>query len=88
MTKQTNPGKSFTFANTSLNVNRMGSGAIQLAGPQVWGPPHDPDEPIRILREAIDAGVNHIDTSDFYGPQLTKALNRSGLNCTNGAMSP
>jgi pyridoxine 4-dehydrogenase len=80
MTKQTNPGASFTFANTSLMVNRMGYGAMQLAGPQVWGPPRDPDEAIRVLREAIDAGVNHIDTSDFYGPHVTNQIIRQALH--------
>jgi pyridoxine 4-dehydrogenase len=65
MTNQINLGGRFSFANSSLSVNRMGYGAMQLAGPQVWGPPRDPDEAVRVLREAIDAGVNHIDTSDF-----------------------
>ncbi|HEX7360875.1 MAG TPA: aldo/keto reductase family oxidoreductase [Bryobacteraceae bacterium] len=80
MAKQTNLGGSFTFANTSLTVNRMGYGAMQLAGPQVWGPPRDPDEAIRVLREAIDAGVNHIDTSDFYGPHVTNQIIRQALH--------
>jgi aryl-alcohol dehydrogenase-like predicted oxidoreductase len=80
MTKQTNLGGSFPFANTSLMVNRMGYGAMQLAGPQVWGPPRDPDEAIRVLREAIDAGVNHIDTSDFYGPHVTNQIIRQALH--------
>jgi pyridoxine 4-dehydrogenase len=80
MTKQTNLGGSFPFANTSLMVNRMGYGAMQLAGPQVWGPPRDPDEAIRVLREAIDAGVNHIDTSDFYGPHATNQIIRQALH--------
>jgi hypothetical protein len=50
-------GGSFLLANTSLTVNRMGYGAMQLAGPQVWGPPRDPDGAVRILREAVEAGV-------------------------------
>ena len=80
MTKQTNLGGSFTLANTSLTVNRMGYGAMQLAGPQVWGPPRDPDEAVRVLREAVDAGVNHIDTSDFYGPHVTNQIIKQALH--------
>jgi pyridoxine 4-dehydrogenase len=80
MTAQTNLGGSFTFANTTMTVNRMGYGAMQLAGPQVWGPPRDPAEAIRVLREAIDAGVNHIDTSDFYGPHVTNQIIKQALH--------
>ena len=80
MTKQVNLGRSFTFANSSLTVNRMGYGAMQLAGPQVWGPPRDPDEAIRVLREAIDAGVSHIDTSDYYGPHVTNQIIKKALH--------
>jgi aryl-alcohol dehydrogenase-like predicted oxidoreductase len=80
MTKQTNLGGSLQFASTSLTVNRMGYGAMQLAGPQVWGPPRDPDEAVRVLREAIDAGVNHIDTSDYYGPHVTNQLIQQALH--------
>jgi pyridoxine 4-dehydrogenase len=80
MTKQIKLGGSFTFANTSLTVNRMGYGAMQLAGPHVWGPPRDPDEAVRVLREAVDAGVNHIDTSDFYGPHVTNQIIRQALH--------
>jgi hypothetical protein len=65
MAKQIELGGSFTLPGTSLNVNRMGYGAMQLAGPQVWGPPRDVDAAIAVLREAVAAGVNHIDTSDF-----------------------
>jgi aryl-alcohol dehydrogenase-like predicted oxidoreductase len=79
MTKQSNLGGRFQFANNSLTVNRMGYGAMQLAGPQVWGPPRDPGEAVRVLREAIDAGVNHIDTSDYYGPHVTNQLIRQVL---------
>jgi aryl-alcohol dehydrogenase-like predicted oxidoreductase len=53
---------------------------MQLAGPQVWGPPRDPDEAVRVLREAIDAGVNHIDTSDYYGPHVTNQIIRQALH--------
>src|SRR5579863_5925373 len=80
MTKEINLGGSFTLANTSLTVNRMGYGAMQLAGPQVWGPPHDPDEAVRVLQEAVESGVNHIDTSDFYGPHVTNQLIKQALH--------
>jgi pyridoxine 4-dehydrogenase len=80
MTKQTNPGGSFTLASGSLTVNRMGYGAMQLAGPQVWGPPRDPDEAVKVLREAVEAGVNHIDTSDFYGPHVTNQIIKQALD--------
>jgi pyridoxine 4-dehydrogenase len=80
MNLQNNPGGSFTLANTSLKVNRIGYGAMQLAGPQVWGPPRDPDEAVRVLREAIEAGVNHIDTSDFYGPHVTNQIIKQALH--------
>jgi aryl-alcohol dehydrogenase-like predicted oxidoreductase len=61
-------------------VNRMGYGAMQLAGPGVFGPPKDHDAAIAVLREAIAAGVNHIDTSDFYGPHVTNQLIREALH--------
>src|SRR5580658_1615121 len=80
MMKQINLGGSFTFANGSLTVNRMGYGAMQLAGPQVWGPPRDPDEAVRVLREAVEAGINHIDTSDYYGPHVTNRIIRQALH--------
>src|SRR5271163_4944763 len=80
MTKQINLGGSFTFANASLTVNRMGYGAMQLTGPQVWGPPRDPDEAVRVVRQAVEAGVNHIDTSDFYGPHVTNQIIKQALH--------
>src|ERR1700730_10274420 len=80
MTTQSNLGGTFTFANTAMTVNRMGYGAMQLAGPQVWGPPRDPEEAVRVLRQAIDAGVNHIDTSDFYGPHVTNQIIKQALH--------
>jgi pyridoxine 4-dehydrogenase len=80
MITQTNLGGSFTFANTNMAVNRMGYGAMQLAGPQVWGPPRDPEEAVKVLREAIDAGVNHIDTSDYYGPHVTNQIIKQALH--------
>jgi aryl-alcohol dehydrogenase-like predicted oxidoreductase len=70
----------FTFPGTSLTVNRMGYGAMQLAGPGVWGPPKDRDGAIAVLREAVAAGVNHIDTSDFYGPHVTNQIIREALS--------
>jgi pyridoxine 4-dehydrogenase len=77
---QTNLGGTFMFANTTMTVSRMGYGAMQLAGPQVWGPPRDPEEAVRVLREALDAGVDHIDTSDFYGPHVTNQIIRQALH--------
>lgn len=70
----------FTFPGTSLTVRRMGYGAMQLAGPGVWGPPKDPDGAVAVLREAAAAGVDHIDTSDFYGPHVTNQIIRKALH--------
>jgi pyridoxine 4-dehydrogenase len=69
-----------TFASGDRIVNRFGYGAMQLAGPGVFGPPKDRDAALRVLREAVAAGVNHIDTSDFYGPHLTNQLIREALH--------
>src|SRR5919109_1045632 len=80
MTKQTNLGGSFSLPNTSMTVNRMGYGAMQLAGPQVWGPPRDVDGAVAVLRQAVAFGVNHIDTSDFYGPHVTNQIIRRALH--------
>jgi aryl-alcohol dehydrogenase-like predicted oxidoreductase len=73
-------GGRFTFSGTTLTVNRIGYGAMQLAGPGVWGPPADPDAAVAVLREAIAAGVNHIDTSDYYGPHTTNQIIRQALH--------
>src|SRR5204862_1531115 len=73
-------GGTFTLPNTSMSVQRMGYGAMQLAGPQVWGPPRDVDAAIEVLREAVAAGVNHIDTSDFYGPHVTNQIIKRALH--------
>ena len=73
-------GGQFTFPGTSLTVQRMGYGAMQLAGPGVWGPPKDPDAAVAVLHEAVAAGVNHIDTSDFYGPHVTNQIIRQALH--------
>ena len=81
MTKTTtNLGGSFTLPNTSITLNRVGYGAMQLAGPQVWGPPRDLAAAIAVLREAVAVGVNHIDTSDFYGPHVTNQIIRQALH--------
>lgn len=73
-------GGQFRFPGTSLTVQRMGYGAMQLAGPGVWGPPKDPDGAVAVLREAVAAGVNHIDTADFYGPHVTNQIIRKALH--------
>lgn len=73
-------GGSFSFPGTSMTVNRMGYGAMQLAGPGVYGPPRDPVAAVEVLRSAIEAGVNHIDTSDFYGPYVTNEIIRKALH--------
>jgi aryl-alcohol dehydrogenase-like predicted oxidoreductase len=73
-------GGRFTFPTTSLTVHRIGYGAMQLAGPGVWGPPKDPDAACAVLREAVAAGVNHIDTSDYYGPHVTNQILRQALH--------
>ena len=73
-------GGSFTFPGSELSVHRVGYGAMQLAGPGVYGPPKDPDGAVAVLRAAVAAGVNHIDTSDFYGPHVTNQLIRQALH--------
>lgn len=76
-------GGTFTFNSTGITVNRIGYGAMQLAGQdgdkRVWGPPRDVDEAIAVLREAVESGVNHIDTSDYYGPHITNQIIRQAL---------
>ena len=73
-------GGTLTFPGTSFTVNRMGYGAMQLAGPGVWGPPRDADEAAAVLREVIETGINHIDTADFYGPHVVNHLIRETLH--------
>jgi pyridoxine 4-dehydrogenase len=80
MTKELNLGGSFTLPGTSMTLNRMGYGAMQLAGPQVWGPPRDVGAAVAVLREAVSAGVNHIDTSDYYGPHVTNQTIKQALH--------
>ncbi len=80
MTQKTDLAGSFTLPGTSMTLNRMGYGAMQLAGPEVFGPPRDVDAAIAVLREAVESGVNHIDTSDYYGPHVTNQLIRRALH--------
>ena len=80
MTTQIDLGGIFTLPGTSMSVKRMGYGAMQLAGPQVWGPPRDVEAAIAVLREAVAAGVNHIDTSDYYGPHVTNQIIKRALH--------
>jgi pyridoxine 4-dehydrogenase len=80
MIQGTDLAASFTLPGTGLTVNRMGFGAMQLAGPHVFGPPRDTDEAIAVLQEAVESGVNHIDTSDYYGPHITKRIIRQALH--------
>lgn len=83
MTSQTTLGAGFTLPATSITVNRMGYGAMQLAGQdgskRVWGPPRDIDGAISLLKELAAQGVNHIDTADFYGPHITNQIIRKAL---------
>jgi len=79
MIEQENLAGSFTLLGKSMTVNRMGYGAMQLAGPGVWGPPKDVTAAIAVLREALESGVNHIDTSDCYGPHVTNQLIKRAL---------
>ena len=72
--------QSGTFALKDRVVKRIGYGAMQLAGPGVFGPPKDRDAAVVVLREAVARGVNHIDTSDFYGPHVTNQLIREALH--------
>jgi pyridoxine 4-dehydrogenase len=80
MKNQMDLGGRFTLPGTSMTLNRMGYGAMQLAGPDVWGPPRDVDGAIAVLREAVASGVNHIDTSDFYGPHVTNQIIKRALH--------
>ena len=80
MTDRMDLGGDFTLPGTSMTLNRMGYGAMQLAGPQVWGPPRDVNAAIAVLRDAVAAGVNHIDTSDFYGPHVTNQIIKQALH--------
>jgi aryl-alcohol dehydrogenase-like predicted oxidoreductase len=72
--------KHYTPTNTDLQLNRIGYGAMQLAGPHVWGPPKDRAAAVAVLRAAMELGINHIDTSDFYGPHVTNQIIREALH--------
>jgi aryl-alcohol dehydrogenase-like predicted oxidoreductase len=73
-------GGTFTLPGASTTVNRMGYGAMQLAGPQVFGPPRDVEGAVAVLHEAVASGVNHIDTSDYYGPHVTNQIIKRALH--------
>ncbi len=79
MARKTLPGGTFTMAE-DLMVTRMGYGAMQLAGPGVFGPPQDRDGAVAVLREAVDLGITHIDTSDYYGPYITNQIIKEALH--------
>ena len=79
MTTQTLPGGTYQMGD-GPTVTRVGYGAMQLAGPHVFGPPRDHDEAVAVLREVVELGINHIDTSDFYGPHVTNQVIREALH--------
>jgi pyridoxine 4-dehydrogenase len=72
--------KNFTLPGTTINLNRLGYGAMQLAGPHVFGPPRDMDVALAVLRKAVELGINHIDTADFYGPHVTNQIIKKALH--------
>jgi pyridoxine 4-dehydrogenase len=76
----TSKPQTYTLPGTSIQLNRMGYGAMQLAGPHVFGPPKDEQAAIAVLRGAVELGVNHIDTSDFYGPFVTNQIIKKALH--------
>ena len=91
MAAETLPGGTFTLAE-DLTVTRLGYGAMQLAGPGVFGPPADRDEAVAVLREAVELGITHIDTSDYYGPHVTNQIIKEALHpypddCTSSPRS-
>ena len=79
METKANLGGLFRLPRTSLTLNRIGYGAMQLPGPQVWGPPKDRYAALALLKEAIALGVNHVDTADYYGPNVSNELIREAL---------
>ena len=83
MSVQTLPGGTFTLAD-DFTVTRMGYGAMQLAGPGVFGPPADREAAIAVLREVVELGITHIDTSDFYGPHVTNQIIKEALHPVSG----
>jgi pyridoxine 4-dehydrogenase len=80
MTGTKNLGGTFTFSGTPTTVHRMGYGAMQLAGPNVFGPPKDMEAALRVLQDAVEAGIDHIDTSDVYGPHITNQIIKNALH--------
>jgi pyridoxine 4-dehydrogenase len=80
MIQENKLGGTFRFPGTSISIHRMGYGAMQLAGPHVFGPPRDVDAAIAVLREAVNSGINHIDTSDYYGPHITNQIIKRALH--------
>jgi pyridoxine 4-dehydrogenase len=80
MIEQTDLAGSFALAGAAMTLNRMGYGAMQLAGPGVFGPPRDVNAAIAVLREAVESGINHIDTSDYYGPHVTNQIIKQALH--------
>jgi pyridoxine 4-dehydrogenase len=80
MTKSTRLSGTFILPETSINLHRVGYGAMRLTGPEIWGPPRDVDAAITILQEAVAAGLNHIDTSDYYGPHVTNQIIKKALH--------
>jgi pyridoxine 4-dehydrogenase len=80
MIEQADLAGNFSLPGTLLTLNRIGYGAMQLAGPGVWGPPRDINAAVDVLREAVESGVNHIDTSDYYGPHVTNQIIKQALH--------
>src|SRR4051795_6177831 len=79
------PGGTFTLAD-DLTVTRMGYGAMQLAGPHVFGPPADREAAVAVLREVVSLGITHIDTSDYYGPYVTNEIIKEALHPYPGSL--
>ena len=80
MAEQNKLGGTYAFPTATKTVHRVGYGAMRLSGPHIFGPPADRDEAIRVLRTAVEAGVDHIDTADFYGPFVTNQIIREALS--------
>ncbi len=80
MTDRNDLGGEFTLPGTSISLKRMGYGAMQLSGPGIFGPPKDRKAAVAILREAVERGVNHIDTCDYYGPHITNQIIKEALH--------
>jgi pyridoxine 4-dehydrogenase len=80
MSSTHNLGGAFTPAGTSFQLNRIGFGSMQLTGPMAWGPPRDRNAAVAVVREAVRLGINHIDTSDYYGPYIANEIIREALH--------